>query len=369
MKRIYILLLGFFVFFIGFILVAKLMSSSHPGQKFSFQFGGPAPTPKDDAFSILLLGYAGGQHDGAYLTDTILLASLNKTKKTASLISIPRDLWIKQNINGKEKSEKINALYQLDRFAKNQSHNTLSDDTKRIRNAILNITGIPVDRVVLVDFAGFEKLIDSLGGLDVAVDRSFEDQEFPIAGKETDTCDKVGEELDQALELFKEKPLDAFPCRYKIATFSAGLTTMNGETALIYARSRHAEGEQGAFARALRQQHILEALQNKLLYPFNLPKIPSLFESMKSYITTDVTPLDVTNILALVPHKDDYKIITLSIDLDNVLKYDYSEDGQYILIPKTGARDWQSIRDFISKSIIPTPTPTTLPSPSPALTE
>ena len=90
---------------------------------------------------------------------------------------------------------------------------------------------------------------------------------------------------------------------------------------------------------------------------------------MKSYITTDVTPLDVTNILALVPHKDDYKIITLSIDLDNVLKYDYSEDGQYILIPKTGARDWQSIRDFISKSIIPTPTPTTLPSPSPALTE
>lgn len=326
----------------------------------------PIPTPSDDIYSILLLGYPGGKHDGAFLTDTILTVSINKTKKIASLISIPRDLWVERP-DKKGTFAKINTLYQLERFNKNKKQHDPTSDSELIKRTISQITGFPVTKVVIVNFDGFIQAIDNLGGITVNVEKSFEDKEFPIAGKEADTCGKEGEELEKALEEFKDKPRQSFPCRFEIATFSAGIKTMDGDTALKYVRSRHGAGEQGDFARAKRQQLILEALSKKLLNPSILPKIPSLFETLSLYVQTDLTPLDITSLLSQAPHKDDYKVYTVSPDIDNVLKYDYSDDGQYILIPQKGKNKWEEVKFYIHSSIGPPPSPSPRLSPTRAI--
>jgi len=72
--------------------------------------------PKN-TYTVALLGYGGGAHEGAYLTDTIIVAHLNYLTKKAALISIPRDLWVKLPTKSKNPfAAKINTVYQLQLF-------------------------------------------------------------------------------------------------------------------------------------------------------------------------------------------------------------------------------------------------------------
>src|SRR5258708_10177299 len=84
----------------------------------------------DNRVNVLLLGLAGGNHDGAYLTDSIIVASYNLKTKKAVLFSIPRDLWL-DNIK-----QKINAAYEM----------KMSEDEglKFAEDKIDDILGIPI---------------------------------------------------------------------------------------------------------------------------------------------------------------------------------------------------------------------------------
>ena len=93
-------------------------------------------------------------------------------------------------------------------------------------------------------------MIDFIGGVEVNVENSFIDKEFPITGKENDLCNNDLE----------------YKCRYKIISFTKGVSSMDGQTALNFVRSRHAEGSEGTdFAREKRQQKVIEAIKNKLI--------------------------------------------------------------------------------------------------------
>ena len=134
--------------------------------------------------NVLLLGIGGQGHDGPNLSDTMILASVEKHGKDVALINIPRDIWVP------DLKEKINAAYAIGQ-EKNSQGLALAEDT------VSKLFGIPIHYAIRVDFNGFTKAIDLVGGLDIDVENSFTDTRYPIPGKEDDTCgiqieDKAG---------------------------------------------------------------------------------------------------------------------------------------------------------------------------------
>ena len=128
----------------------------------------------DDRVNVLLLGMAGGRHDGATLTDTILIASYNLDTNQLHIISIPRDLWLPSL------AAKANAVYQLGLLEKNGLDNA--------RTVMGNIVGLPIHYGLRIDFQGFIDAVDILERIEVGVQNSFDDYLYPITGKENDLC-------------------------------------------------------------------------------------------------------------------------------------------------------------------------------------
>jgi LCP family protein required for cell wall assembly len=297
-------------------------------------------------FTTVLLGYGGGAHEGTYLTDTMILIHVNYESKKAVLISLPRDIWVKlPTKSGEPFAAKINGVYQLQLFPAtypdvNVKKYTQNNDNGLLNHVLKQITGLDVDSYVAVDFKSFVKIIDLLGGIDVDVQKSFTDTQYPVDGKETDLCGKTEEEF---MELEK---------------FVAGVTHMDGETALKYARSRHSPTDGGDFNRARRQQQVIEATKNKLLSPFLLPKIPSLMSKLENDIKTNTEYTSITKLSKEMLSAKEYQVSKIVLSDDNFLQSSYSQDGQFILIPKAGIFNWTKLRQRIIKlSNNPTPTP------------
>ncbi len=220
----------------------------------------------DGHTNILILGKGGLGHEAPDLTDTIMLASINHSTPSFNLISLPRDIWIT------DLRTKLNSVYYWGN-KKQQGGGIIM-----AKSEIEEISGQPIDYVVVLDFSGFRKIIDVLGGIDVEIDTSFTDDSFPIAGRENDTCNGDKE----------------FKCRYESVHFEKGVQKMDGETALKFVRSRYAKGDEGTdFARAARQQKVIEGMKKKvfskeiLLSP---KKLLSLRDAVNSSLETDLTP-------------------------------------------------------------------------------
>ena len=204
--------------------------------------------------NILLLGTGGEGHAGSNLSDTIILASVNLTKKDIALVSIPRDLWILAL------SAKVNSAYATGEEKKKGAGLDFARDT------IEDIVGVPIHYVVRVDFTGFIRAVDLVGGLEINVARGFDDFKYPIAGREDDTCGFTISEIEtdrvkqvQILTATGSAVLqDPFTCRYEHVHFDSGLQLMVGETALKYIRSRMGSNGAGSdFDRSERQKTVI----------------------------------------------------------------------------------------------------------------
>ena len=218
-----------------------------------------------------------------------------------------------------------------------------------IKKTLRDVTGLTIDSYVAIDFESFQTVIDTLGGIDVDVKNSFEDKEYPIEGKETDLCGKQESDLEELEKIATESVVLAFPCRYETIKFSAGLNHFDGETALKFARSRHSLEDGGDFARAKRQQQVIEATVDKLLSPLFFPKLTNLMNGLEDKIQTDAVYTDLARVLKTAPSASQYKLKKIILSTDNFLTTDYSLDGQYILVPKKGVYQWQKIKQKISK--------------------
>src|ERR1035437_1799193 len=158
----------------------------------------------DSRINILLLGIGDLNHDGTNLTDTIMLASLDLKNNKVTLVSIPRDLWFPDlTMNVK----KINGAYAYGEAVKKGGGLSLAEA------AIGKITGQPIDYGVRIDFSGFVKAVDLVGGLDINVDNAFDDYQYPIDGKEVDTCGHSPEEMLALASTPEDQLPQAFPCR------------------------------------------------------------------------------------------------------------------------------------------------------------
>lgn len=297
----------------------------------------------DGRVNILLLGMAGGRHDGANLTDTIIVASYNLKNNQVHLISIPRDLWVPSD------RSKVNAIYE--------SGLASGNGLDLSKTVIGNIVGLPIHYGLRLDFNGFEKAIDTLGGVEVDVENGFDDYLYPITGKENNLCDNKYEDIEvtepQAKELNittgkqklliladgkiatdsaeSEKGFKYFKCRYEHLTFDKGKRLMNGETALKFVRSRHGTGGEGSdFARSKRQQKVIDAAREKVLSLETLGnpgKISELISTFSKSIDTDVK---VSEILEFYKLSRGIKK-TETIVLDNSIKKDLPDDRKFLL--------------------------------------
>jgi LCP family protein required for cell wall assembly len=182
-------------------------------------------------------------------TDTLILTFIDPLKHTISLVSIPRDSLV--DIPG-HALDRINDASVLGGY-------TLT------KKAITELTGIKVNRYAVVNFEGFVKLIDLLGGVEINVDKKM---------RYADEYGKYTIKLDPGLQM------------------------LNGDKALQYVRFRHEP--LGDISRVERQRILLHVVYAKAIRPENLIKIPRLMELGKKYIQTDLTTQEMLQIVGLV---------------------------------------------------------------------
>lgn len=320
-----------------------------------------SPTPSFDPhtpYNVLLLGYGGEGHEGGNLTDTMIVANINPADKTIALISIPRDLWIPLPIQGETtQGSKINAAYAI---GLDDTHYTQKKPEftgpagggELAKYAAGIVTGLPINYFVSVDFQGFKDTIDILGGIEVDVPMTFDDYFYPVAGKENESCGKSGQEI-QALSATMSGFLleKEFTCRYEHIHFDKALVHMDGETTLKFVRSRHSDEYGGDFARSEKQYAVLAGVKDKVISLGAVAKAGPIFEKLVDSVRTDLNPADIKNILETSQELSGYKIKTIHLTEDNVLKSSTSSEGAYILIPRAGEGGWAEVHKFIKDGL------------------
>lgn len=337
--------------------------------------------------NVLLLGMAGGQHDGSFLTDTIMVASFDTKTNTVNLISLPRDLW------WETAKSKVNSLYEK-KLAE-------GNGLKYAEENFGLILGIKIPYAVRMDFSGFTKAVDLVGGIDVNIANSFDDYLYPIEGKETDYCGFEEKDMDlsedqakklnlekgihqvlidkdgniatasaivggkiEYIEIDENKIAQLFHCRYEHISFKKGLTHMDGTTALKFVRSRHGLplSEGSDFARSRRQQLVLQTFKQKVLSAQTLTdinKITGLLKTFGDSVETDIPESQYLEFAGLIKQVKVVRTTVISSEGKNPLLIhplvgDY--DGAWVLIPPNN--DFAAVHNYLSDFINQTDTAT-----------
>ena len=250
-------------------------------------------------------GYGGPGHDGAYLTDSIMVVSVQPEPSgppQVAEISVPRDWFVPIPLgNGKSDSGRINQAYSDG--VNGQGTLPASDPAAgaNVANATLEkVLGIHIDHWIGLDFQAFKAAVDAVGGVDVTVPDSFTDYQYP-----------AGECNDQP----------GANCAYETVHFDAGPQHMNGARALVFSRSRHSNdnGEGTDFARSRRQQLIVAALKAKVVSLGGLGNLPDLLNSLGDNVVTDLHVNDLEALYSLLKDVDTKKILHVSFDDTNFL--------------------------------------------------
>ncbi len=261
--------------------------------------------------NILLLGRAGQGYPGQNLTDTIMLASIDVRERKAAFLSIPRDLFAP--IPGTGLSTKLNSIYQ---YGLNQG-----DGADTLVRAMEEITGQKIPYYVALDFDGFEKVIDDIGGIRVFSERDILDTRYP--GK------------NYSYETFELK---------------AGWHSLDGATALKYARERHDDPE-GDFGRAKRQQQIIKTFQEKALSIrtyLDIFTVNRLLGTLGDNVRTNLTVSQIGSLLEISKTTDLRNAPSAVVDAwkkESLLRVSHIDMGgvqAFILVPRTG--NWNEVR-------------------------
>ncbi len=324
----------------------------------------PTATPTPDPlapYSILLLGYGGANHEGGFLTDSIMVAKIKPKDEEIDLISVPRDLWVKIPINDEETvDKKVNEAFSIGMSDKKYPNKKVeftgrAGGGELAKEIVGEVMGFKIDYFASIGFDGFIKIIDNLGGIDVKVARTFDDPKYPIEANIKDTCGKTDEEVTALTATMSgEKLEEQFPCRYENLHFDKGRQHMDGITALKFARSRHSPTDGGDFNRAERQKLVISAVKERVISVGFIPKIIPTFNILSRYIMTDIDFATMNELVAKLPQLSEYKIVSIALTDKNVLTNGVAATGQFILLPKSGENSWEEIHQFIENKGVAT---------------
>lgn len=279
----------------------------------------------DGRINVLLLGRGGGNHEAPDLTDTIMLASIDPVNKTSTLVSIPRDLYVQVPNAG---PMKINAAFEAGQ-ARYRSTNRNASDMKAVEaglattgQVVEDVLGVKVNYNVLINFKAFQDAVNAVGGVQVDVKEDLVD---PTMAWEN-----------------KRSPVLA----------RAGVQTMNGKQALMYARSRMTSND---FARGERQRSLILALKQKVqtLGTLSNPvKMSGLLNSFGDNVLTDFSLQDIARFGTIVKQIENSSVSSISLANDTNGQVTTSNiDGQSVVLPKEGMYRYESIRNYVRSSL------------------
>ncbi len=254
--------------------------------------------------NILLIGHDGEvvPDDPNFHTDTMIIVSINRDTNTVSMLSLPRDLFVYIPNWG---MQRLNQAYWY-----GEAIEWTDGGWGMLRQTILYNFGIETHYYAMVDFTGFETIIDRLGGVDIAVDCPIQDT--TCVGPE---CSDgiVGNETDD---------------QFVLKTLDVGVYHMNGTDALWYARSRKNTID---FDRGRRQQQILRAMWATAKQQNLITEVPSLWSEMTSVVKTNL-PLD--QVIPLIP-------LALSMEPNNIENHFFRKNIETIAWSPDGVTNVQ----------------------------
>ena len=189
------------------------------------------PLNGSDRVNVMMVGYGGGDHDGAYLADSIQLLSIDPATDTTTTIPIPRDLWI-EGVPAFSQNGKINEVFSMG----HAQNGDIDEGAAALAGVVSTVTGMEVDHWISIDFQGFQEMVDAVGGVTV-------DNPTPFCWTTIEEFHLQG--------------------RWEMGCFEQGPISLDGEQALTYARARYTSdvSESTDFARSVRQARIIAALR------------------------------------------------------------------------------------------------------------
>jgi len=270
---------------------------------------------KDEStINILTLGRPGQGYSGSNLTDTIVLIHLKPSEKKAVLISLPRDLLVKNNKTGQ--LTKINSLYYI-------------SGIQQLKEKITEITGLPIDYYALIDITVAKEVITLVDGINVLVPQDIADPYFPGPNYS-----------------------------YQTFNLAAGWRYLDGETALKYIRTRYTSPN-GDFDRMARQQQIIHLLKQKVLELnplWDFPTYLKIFNSLRDHIETDLGLLELKSLWQIVKDTPADQIRTIVIDKKETSLLTggqtmFGEQRASVVYPRAGQGEYKGIKKYIERVI------------------
>lgn len=281
-KKHTILTLGLII--VGLIFFKGFVGAASMGNPFSLKHivvssvSNGVETDVQGHTNILLIGVGGEGHDGENLTDTMIIASIDKKNKLVPMLSVPRDFFVDNEVVGW--GTRINGVYEY-----------IYDDTGdsafamgELIGELELITDIDIHYYAKIDFQGFEDIVDAIGGVDVSLEEDIYDPYYPAPPG-----------LGYTQETFY---------------LEAGDHTLDGKTALKFARSRYTTSD---FDRARRQQELIDAIRQKATsvgFLLNPNKIKNTLEAVSNNFETDMTLTEMLHLASLASDFDSSSILS-----------------------------------------------------------
>jgi len=269
--------------------------------------------------NILLLGIDQRDGDnGPWRTDTMILASIDPATHSAALLSIPRDLWVTIPGFGENR---INAAHLI-----GDQYDYPGGGTALAKKTVWHTLGVPVHGYVRINFSGFERMVDAIGGLTVEVETAIHDEEYPDGHYGTMVVD-----------------------------IPAGVQEMDGVTALQYVRSRHGTGD---FDRMARQQNLIMAARDKVMsLDIPLSQLPEMLAIAGDTVKTDLSLDQMRELAAMAQQLDRDKIDHSVID-SSMTTTVVTPEGWMVEVP-----EWDAVREMVDQ-LFPVSAPAIAPTPS-----
>lgn len=326
LSSLLVLLLGTLIYFLykGYKITKDVGFSFSPGELININ---KEPELRKDSSGIytnvLIVGIDTREKGNLLNTDVLIVGSYNHESKDFVMISVPRDFHAQIDPT-KLWFNKINACYMVNEQKKKGSGLDV------LETVVEDVVGMEIQYHIMVDFKAFVNLIDAVGGVYVNVENSFTDHMYPLGTK------------------------------YQTVSFTAGPQLMDGDTALKYSRSRHSRqhGEGSDYARARRQQKVIDAFKSAILSSetlLNPSKLMALFSSVQDNVKTSQFNIEdiQAGINILKDIKDGQTSSTYSFVLDptagnySLISTDVVKNAGYAIAPKEGLGQYSNINEYV----------------------
>jgi LCP family protein required for cell wall assembly len=278
-------------------------------------------------------------HEGANLTDSMMVVSVDQTTKDVYIFSIPRDLYVQYGMGcDAGYAGKINAY-----FSCANTGTTTADEQDRLSKTekfIGDIFGIDIQYGVHVDQTVIKQAVDAVGGIDIDIEGS----------------NGAPGVLDRNFD---------WRCNYTcyLVKYTNGVHHLDGEHALFLAQARgDVEPTYGLansnFDREVNQQKILIALKNKAMTTgilTNLSAVNKLIDAFGSNLRTDIQTNEIRTLMQLTNEVKSSNIHTISLVGDNPVVMTDNIDGASVVVPSAGTYDYSDIRALMNKNLTDNP--------------